>query len=88
MNEDAGLFSTCTSYSQSYNDDAELSDNQHEVSLTRMSQCVWDFTRLSSGAEISGGVACFVRLGNRHMLLTLLLATRLRPKEFKAHERI
>ena len=33
--EDAGLFSTCTSYSQSYNDDAELSDNQHEVSLTQ-----------------------------------------------------
>ena len=27
MYEDAGLFSTCNSYSQSYDDDAELSDS-------------------------------------------------------------
>ena len=32
--EDAGLFSTCTSYSQSSNGDATLSDSQLEVSLT------------------------------------------------------
>ena len=35
MYEDAGLFSTCTSYSQSYDDnEPELSDSQLEVSLT------------------------------------------------------
>ena len=41
MNKDAGLFSTCTSYSQSYNDDAELSDNQLEVSLTTEPNDQW-----------------------------------------------
>ena len=42
MNEDASLFRTCTSYSHSYNDDAELSDNQREVSLTRsLTKSLW-----------------------------------------------
>ena len=34
LDEDAGLFSTCTSYSQSSDGDAKLSDSQLEVSLT------------------------------------------------------
>ena len=34
MYEDANLFGTCISYSQCYDDDAELSDSLPEVSLT------------------------------------------------------
>ena len=50
--EDAGLLSTCTSYSQSSDGDAKLSDSQLEVSLTEPCTLRRYSTRKRRGREV------------------------------------